>query len=212
MACVRNTIGALTVLLAVGAGCRGNRSHEPPVHLQQNMDFQEKGEAQEKNPFFADNRWMRKPPPGTVSIGNLDADDHLYRGLNLDGTIADALPVNLTLDDALLERGKERYDIYCAPCHGDQGQGDGMVTRRGGGSAVLVPSFHDKKLQPAPLGYFFRVISLGKGQMRPYASQITDEADRWAIAAWVRVLQVSHRATAADVSGKMAAAAQGRNQ
>jgi mono/diheme cytochrome c family protein len=195
----------LVVLVAASllAGCRGNRSEEPPVHLNQNMDFQARGDAQERNDFFADGRWMREPPAGTVPARSvladdgerfLKADDHLYRGIALDGTFVDALPPSMELDETLLDRGRERYDIYCAPCHGTAGHGDGMATRRGGGMSVQPVSFHRKDLQAAPLGYFFHVISKGKGEMQPYASQIQSYEDRWAIAAWTRVLQISHRA------------------
>jgi mono/diheme cytochrome c family protein len=162
------------------------------------MDFQEKGEAQERNDFFADHRFMRTPPPGTVAVGHLQEDDHRYRGIGLDGTVVDALPEGIELDETLLERGRARFNIYCAPCHGETGNADGPAARRGGGMAVDPANLHMQKLQPAPLGYFFRVMTYGKGQMRPYNVQVKPE-DRWAIAAWVRVLQVSHRAKASDI-------------
>lgn len=185
-------------MLATVAGCWGNRSDAPPVHLQQNMDQQERGDAQELNAFFKDHRVMRTPPSGTVAFGHLKADDHLYRGLDESGAVAGGLPAAIELDDALLRRGEERYGIYCAPCHGLSGRGDGAVTRRGGGLAVEAPSFHRAALQPAPLGYFFRVMTIGKGKMQSYASQVP-EHDRWAIAAWVRALQISHQAKQSDV-------------
>lgn len=188
------TLGLLVVATATLAGCRGTRSEEPPVHLNQNMDFQEHGEPQEENPFFADKRWMRKPVEGTVAVGLLKDDDHLYRGRNLDGTLADALPPSLKLDEKLLARGEARYGIYCAPCHGTTGHGNGPVTRRGGGMQPPPADLHMKRLQPEALGYFFHVISNGKGKMRPYKAQIPVE-DRWAIAAWVRTLQQSHSTT-----------------
>lgn len=186
-------LGAMTL-----AGCWGNTSEDPPIHLQQNMDFQARGDAQEANGFFDDHRYMRKPPEGTVAVGFLHGDDHLYEGRYLDGTLANTLPDGIELDEALLARGQERYGIYCSPCHGVTGHGDGLVTRRGGGLATVPANLHAKSLQPAPLGYYFRVITHGKGQMQPYAAQIQPE-DRWAIAAWVRVLQVSHRAKESDV-------------
>lgn len=178
------------------AGCRGTRSEDPPVHLQQNMDFQERGDPQEFSGFFADGRVMRKPPEGTVAVGLLKDDDHLHRGRNLDGTLADALPPSIKLDDKLLSRGEARFGIYCAPCHGGAGRGDGPVTRRGGGMMPAPANLHLARLRPEPLGYFYQVISNGKGKMRPYKAQIPVE-DRWAIAAWVRTLQVSHDAAAA---------------
>jgi mono/diheme cytochrome c family protein len=118
--------------------------------------------------------------------------------LNLDGTLADELPEGIELDEALLARGEERFNIYCSPCHGHAGHGDGPATRRGGGMAVQPVDFHRKDLQPIPFGYIFHVITNGKGQMQPYAAQVRVE-DRWAIAAWVRVLQLSHRAKPGDM-------------
>jgi len=189
----------LLAVLALAA-CRGNRSDEPPVHLNQNMDFQEKLEAQERNDFFADGRAMRKPPAGTVAVGFLADDDHLHRGRYLDGTLADALPPSIKLDEKLLTRGQERFEIYCQPCHGTTGHGDGPATRRGGGfpPGVAPANLHLKRLQPEALGYFFHVITNGKGKMRSYKAQIPVE-DRWAITAWVRTLQVSHSAKASDI-------------
>lgn len=189
-------LAVLACLAAASAGCRGNRSDVPPIHLQQNMDFQERGEPQEANPFFADGRWMRQPPEGTVAVGLLREDDHYWRGRGPDGTLADSLPPGVELDEALLQRGEERYDIYCQPCHGGAGYGDGPVTRRGGGFQGVKPAnFHTKKLGPAPLGYLFHVASWGKASMLGYAAQVPVR-DRWAIAAWVRTLQVAHRADA----------------
>jgi mono/diheme cytochrome c family protein len=179
-------------------GCRGTRSEDPPVHLQQNMDFQERGDPQEFNGFFEDGRVMRKPPDGVVAVGLLKDDDHLHQGRNLDGTLADALPPSIKLDEKLLVRGEQRFNIYCAPCHGQTGHGDGPVTRRGGGFAVVPANLHLARLRPESLGYFFHVVTNGKGKMRPYKAQISVE-DRWAIAAWVRTLQRSHDAKQSDV-------------
>jgi mono/diheme cytochrome c family protein len=186
------------VLVVAATGCWRNQSELPPVHLNQNMDQQEKGEVQERNQWFADGRVMRTPPPGTVAVGFLKEDDHLYRGLDLEGHVAEGLPESITLDEALLARGEQRYGIYCSPCHGISGRGDGIATRRGGGFAVQPANFHKQDLQPAPLGYFYRVVTYGIRTMRSYEDQISTE-DRWAIAAWVRVLQQSHRAKEGDV-------------
>jgi mono/diheme cytochrome c family protein len=190
------TLLALSALAALG--CRGNRSEDPPVHLQQNMDFQEKGEAQERSEFFEDGRVMRLPVEGTVAVGQLRDDDHLWRGRTPAGDLADALPDGVDFDEALLARGEQRYNIYCQPCHGALGYGDGPVTRRGGGFAVRPANFHAKKYEPAPLGYLFHVASEGFGTMLGYKSQVPVR-DRWAIAAWVRTLQVSQRANAEEL-------------
>ncbi len=194
------TTYAIVVMAAAAAltGCRGNRSELPPVHLQQNMDFQQRFDAQERNDFYADHRAMRDPVPGTVAIGFLKDDDHLWRGRGLDGRLMDALPPAIKLDQALLDRGQERYGIFCAPCHGATGNGNGIATRRGGGFKVQPTSFHDDRLRAMPLGYFYKVAAEGQGTMLSYAAQIPVE-DRWAIAAWVRTLQVSQSATEADL-------------
>ncbi len=190
---------AATVLAAVTvAGCRGIPSEKPPVHLQQNMDFQQRFDPQEENPFFEDGRAMRIPPEGTVPVGWLMEDDHLWRGRGPDGRLADRLPPGMKLTRELLDRGQERYGIYCAPCHDHVGTGHGIATRRGGGFAVQPKNLHEPRLRAMPLGYFYKVITDGQGTMLSYAAQIPVE-DRWAIAAWVRTLQASQLAKASDV-------------
>jgi mono/diheme cytochrome c family protein len=189
---------ALAALALGAAACRGNRSEDPPVHLVSNMDFQQRFEAQERNDFFPDHRAMREPVPGTVAYGWLKDDDHLWRGRGLDGRLADELPSGIKLDAKLLDRGQERYDIYCAPCHGHAGRGDGIVTRRGGGFKVQPKNLHEDRLRAMPLGYFYKVIAEGQGTMLSYAAQIPVK-DRWAIAAYVRTLQVAQSASETDV-------------
>ncbi|MCC6623691.1 MAG: cytochrome c [Deltaproteobacteria bacterium] len=187
---------AAPLLLVLGAGCRGNKSADPPVHPNLNMDFQQHFKAQERNAWFPDGRAMRLPVEGTVAQGQLREDDAFYHGRGPDGRLVDELPAGIALDAQLLARGEARYDIYCAPCHEKTGYGHGLVVQRG--LKVPPPSYHDPRLQAMPLGYFYDVITRGKGTMKAYASQIP-VADRWAIAAWVRVLQVSQRAELADV-------------
>ena len=198
-----------TLLVTTLAGCWGTRSELPPVHVIQNMDDQQKFDPQEDNEFFADGRSMRKPVEGTVAVGHLKDNDHLHRGRDASGRLADALPAELEFSgkdaEALLDRGKERYQIFCAPCHGDSGLGNGIVTRRGGGFQVAPKNLHEPRLKAMPLGYFYKVMAQGQGTMLSYASQIPDPRDRWAIAAWVRVLQ------RADVK-QPAAAGGGENQ
>ena len=177
-------------LAATLTGCWGNRSEDAPVHLIWNMDFQDKWDPQEKIELFPDGRAMRAPVEGTVARGFLKDDDLLWRGRDFDGRLADQLPESIKFDTALLERGRERYDIYCAPCHDQSGQGQGPVTLRGGGFKVAPANLHQERLLPMPLGYFYEVITNGKmPNMLPYAAQIPVE-DRWAIAVWVRTLQV----------------------
>ncbi|MCA9705217.1 MAG: cytochrome c [Myxococcales bacterium] len=203
MAHAPTTWAAALALLVVAGGCRGNRSDEPPVHLNQNMDFQERGDPQERNDYFADGRVMRPPVEGTVAQGQLREDDHLWRGRAPNGALADALPASVELSPALLDRGQERFNIYCQPCHGEMGMGDGPATRRGGGFAVKPANLHQKKFLPVPLGYFYDVATNGKGSMKGYKSQIPVE-DRWAIAAWVRTLQVAGQANQSEVPSQFA--------
>lgn len=190
----------LVLVASATAGCQGNRSELPPVHVIHNMDFQQRFDAQERNDFFEDGRAMRQPPQGVVAFGRkstlkdpdlLRADSHMYTGKNAAGKFVDALPKALESrlsGGELIARGEARYNIYCSPCHGETGRGDGMAVRKAGSFKVNPVSYHQKRLRPMQLGYFFNVITEGKATMLPYASQIPVE-DRWAIAAWVRTLQ-----------------------
>lgn len=185
-----NYMLAVIGLAGLLTGCWGNRSEDPPVHIIWNMDFQDKWDPQERTEFFPDGRAMRPPVEGTVARGQLKDDDLLWRGRGYDGRLADQLPESIKLDAKLLERGRERYDIYCAPCHDESGQGRGIATQRGGGFKVAPANLHQERLLPMPLGYIYEVIANGKmPNMLPYAAQIPVE-DRWAIAVWVRVLQI----------------------
>jgi len=193
----RSVTALVVATLGLGAGaCRGNKSSEPPVHLNPNMDWQAHFKPQEENAWFPDKRAMRLPVEGTVAQGQLKEDDAYYRGRDANGRLLDGLPAGMALDDKLLARGQARYNIYCAPCHEKTGYGHGMIVQRG--LKVPPPSYHDPRLQAMPLGYFFDVITHGKNTMRSYAAQIP-VADRWAISAWVRVLQLSQRAELADL-------------
>ena len=188
-------IGLIVCGLAVSA-CRGNKSSSPPVHPQLNMDFQQKYTAQDRNAWFADNRSARPPVKGTVARGQLMADSAMHFGRGDDGRLLDRLPKDLELHEGLLARGEARYNIYCSICHEKSGGGNGVITQRG--LLVAPPAFTDPRLQAMPLGYFFDVITNGKGTMKSYAAQVSVE-DRWAIAAWVRTLQIAGRARLADV-------------
>lgn len=171
---VARTMCALLALL--GVGCR------------QDMHDQPKVEPFEASEFFADGMASRKPVGGTVARGQLREDDHFYRGLDPDGNFAAELPMPLTAE--LLERGRERYDIFCSPCHSRTGDGDGMVVRRG---FKAPQSLHLERLRASPPGYYFDVISSGFGEMPSYASQVP-VADRWAIVAYIQALQLSRHA------------------
>jgi cytochrome c553 len=143
--------------------------------------------------FYADHRSARAPVEGTVARGQLLADTYFYTG-KIGNNPGEEMPFPVTRE--VLERGRERYDIYCAPCHSRTGDGNGFVPSRG--FARKPPSYHIPRLQKAPVGYFFDVMTNGFGIMPDYASQITPQ-DRWNIVAYIRALQLSQNATTADV-------------
>jgi mono/diheme cytochrome c family protein len=142
--------------------------------------------------FFSDDRSARPMVAGTVARGLLRDDPLLYTG-KVDGTNATVFP--FPVDRKTMARGRERYDIYCAPCHGRTGAGDGMIVQRG---YRRPPTLHQDRLRDAPVGHFFDVVSNGFGAMPDYAAQIRAE-DRWAIIAYIRALQLSEHALVADV-------------
>ena len=150
-----------------------------------------------KNDFFADMRASRAPVENTVARGQLNEDTYFYTG-KIGSNPGDYMPAEVPVNQATLERGRERYDIYCAPCHARMGDGNGMVPQRG---YRHPPTFHQDRLRKAPLGYFFDVITNGFGAMPDYAMQVTPE-DRWKIVAYIRALQLSQNATAADAGGQ----------
>jgi len=213
-------VRALAVTLCAAAalaGCQGDISSRPPVHLNPNMDFQRRFEVQQANPFFADGRAMRMPVEGTVAIGDLREDDHFFTGKQVKvfkpGSKAVLEPgevryefvrtlppfdqdgAPLIADERFLARGQERFGIYCAICHGQTGDGNGINVTRG---FVAPPDYWEPRLVGAPIGHFFDVITNGKGNMASYASQIPPR-DRWAIAAYVRVLQRRRAATLDEI-------------
>ncbi|HZT77172.1 MAG TPA: cytochrome c [Vicinamibacterales bacterium] len=161
---------------------------------RQDMHDQPKYIPLRESTFFGDERSARPLVPGTVARGQLREDALLYTG-KIGDKDADVFP--FPIDARVMARGQERFNIYCSPCHGRTGQGDGMVVRRG---YRRPPTFHQDRLRDAPVGHFFDVITAGFGAMPDYAAQIKVE-DRWAIIAYVRALQLSEHATAADVPG-----------
>ena len=181
--------------LVVLAGCRGMRSEDPPIHPNLNMDFQEKFEAQEANPFFADGAAMRTPVPGTVPRGLLREDTEFYLGRTENGAFVEEMPVPATRE--LLIRGRERYDIYCSVCHGRSGDGQGIIMT-GNYGYTPATSYHNERVREAADGYLYDVITNGVRNMPGYAQQVP-VADRWAIVAYVRALQRSQNATEADI-------------
>jgi mono/diheme cytochrome c family protein len=168
---------ASTVLVA---GCRQDM-HDAPRY-----------EAFEANSTFADNRASRTAPTGTVARGWLRDDEALYTG-KLAGQTVDEFP--FAIGRAELLRGQERFNIYCTPCHGKLGDGNGMVVSRGLRQAA---SYHQDRLRQEKLGYFYDVITNGFGAMQGYAEQIPVR-DRWLIVAYVRTLQLSQHASVNEV-------------
>lgn len=188
---IHTTLILLAVLLT---GCQGQVSDKPPVHLNRNMDYQEKFEAQEANSFFADGRAMRAPVPGTIARGWLKEDSAWWTGRDESGEYVNN-PVELTME--VMERGQDRYNIYCAVCHGLAGDGKGIIMT-GPYGYVPAPTYHSELLRARKDGYLFDAISYGVRSMPGYGQQIA-VADRWAIVAYVRALQRSQYATGADV-------------
>jgi mono/diheme cytochrome c family protein len=175
-------LGGLLLAGGLLAGCRQDM-HDTPRY-----------EALEESDFFKDKRAMRPIPEGTVARGNLREDDVYYTGKDGNEPVQ-ALPAQVKLDKALLDRGQQRFNIYCSPCHSPLGDGNGTVVQRG---YKRPSSFHDQRLRDMGIGYFYDVISNGFGQMPDYAAQVAP-ADRWAIAAYIRVLQRSQTGTIQDV-------------
>ena len=159
---------------------------------RQDMHDQAKYEPLEQSDFFGDNRSERAPVEGTVARGQLRDDDLYYAG-KVNGQPATAFPFQIT--ESIVKRGQERYNIYCSPCHDELGSGHGMIVRRG---FKKPNSYHIDRLRQAPVGYYFDVITNGFGVMPSYAEQVP-VADRWAIIAYIRALQLSQHATMDDV-------------
>jgi mono/diheme cytochrome c family protein len=176
----RTAAVAVIVMTVAFAGCRQDM-HDAPRY-----------EPLEASTFFADGRGSRMLVANTVARGMLREDDHLYQG-KIDGELTDVFPMPVTSD--VMARGQERFNVFCSPCHGQTGQGNGMVVQRG---FRAPPSYHEARLRDAPAGYFFDVMTHGFGAMFDYSSQIS-VSDRWAIAAYIRALQRSQQATIDDV-------------
>ncbi len=187
----------VAVLVAAGAllGCRGTSSPAPPVHINPNMDWQERFDPQAANAFFRDGRAMRPLVPGTVARGFLRDDVRFFFGREESGEFVATLPLPVTAE--LLSRGRERYNIYCAPCHGEAGDGQGIIST-GNYGYVPAPTYHSDNLRSQTDGYLYEVATNGVRSMPGYASQVP-VADRWAIVAYIRALQRSQHADRADV-------------
>lgn len=182
------------------ARARGAKADRTRLRLIQDMGTQEKFLPQSENPLFLDSRAMRPPVDGTVRRGALGDDRAYLEGRDADGRFIEAFPVDV--NRALLLRGQERYNVYCSPCHGLGGAGDGLVSRRADqlqeGTWVPPLTFHGEQVRGRPVGHIYNTIANGIRNMPSYGGQIAVE-DRWAIVAYVRALQRSQFATIHDV-------------
>ena len=177
-------LAAATLILA--GGCRQDM-HDGPYY-----------ERLEKSAFFDDGRASRPPVEGAVARGELRADDHLWTG-HVDGELAATFP--FPVDREVVMRGRERFEIYCAPCHGKLGDGNGMITQRG---FEHPPTYHQDRLRNAPAGHFYNVIANGYGRMYSFNDRVKVR-DRWAIVAYIRALQLSQGASVDELPQAMVA-------
>jgi mono/diheme cytochrome c family protein len=176
---------ATTLLLAAAAllllaGCRSDMQNQPYQRPLAESDF------------YADKRAARPLVEGTVARGHERADSYFYTG-KIGSEDGNYMPFPVTAE--VMQRGQQRFNIYCSPCHGETGDGNGMIVQRG---LKRPPSYHTERLRKAPIGYFFDVMTNGFGVMLDYSQQVKPE-DRWAIAAYIKALQLSQGATRADV-------------
>jgi mono/diheme cytochrome c family protein len=192
----RRVLGTMALASAlVSAGCaRGCTSSRPPIHLNPSMDNQPKVRPQAASAFFFNGAAMREPVPGTIAIGGLKEDSAFFTGKGEDGQFVATIPV--ATDDRMVERGRDRYRIYCQPCHDTRGDGKGILFQRGN---VPTASLHMEKIVQYTDGQIFDVITNGQGLMASYRWPIAP-ADRWAIVAYVRTLQRERAARATAVA------------
>jgi len=184
---MRRRLPASVVLALLSSAC------------QQDMASQPRYNPLSRSDFFPDGLSARPIPEDTVARGHLRDGSLLYTG-KVQGAFGDLVP--FPIDEASLRRGKERFEIYCTPCHGRAGRGDGVVVMRG---YRQPPSFHIERLQKVPAGYFFDVITNGFGRMPDYASEVAVR-DRWRIVAYIRALQLSQKVPVTDLTPAQAAA------
>lgn len=185
--------------LSTLTGCHIDMWRQPKIH-----------NPQRENPFFEDGVSMRYPPPGTIARGAVRDDEAFYYGTTgngkylvteIPGQALAAFPGKSVQERrlAMLKRGQERYNIFCTPCHGRIGDGNGMIALRGFSLRRPPGNYHTERLRTMPIGHFYDVIVNGYGTMYSYASRIPEVPDRWAIAAYIRALQLSQNARLEDV-------------
>ena len=185
MSIIRTSFFVLAIILMIG--CRGDHSTKPPIHLNPNMDSQDKFKAQSMNPFFADSSAMRLPVEGTIAQSKYFGNDEYLTGKNINGNLVEN-PELLTAE--LINRGEDRFNIYCAICHGEKGDGKGNITKYK--YPIPPTSFQQDWLIEKKDGHYFDVITNGIRTMPSYKHQIPVK-DRWAIVSYVRKLQESKK-------------------
>jgi mono/diheme cytochrome c family protein len=192
---------AAAVPFSLAALARVSTNTSTRFHIVPDMDFQQKYKPQRKNTFFEDQRAMRLDVAGTVAVGELRDDDHFYQG-KLNGKFATTFPPQIEISEQTMARGQERFGIYCTPCHGVDGSGQGMVHQRARslmqGTWVQPTDLHQDVLRYKSVGELFEGISKGVRNMPGYARQM-DPADRWAVVLYLRALQRSQTASLADL-------------
>jgi len=194
------------VLLVSILGFRGTPFTKPPADvfpewLFPGMKYQPKFRPQSASQFFADGRADRMPPAHTVMRGMLDEDDHMYRGKDANGQFARGFPSGLTIDLKFLQHGQQKYTIYCSPCHGLDGSGDGILSKYGFGTLSSNGNYHSDRIRNMPEGQIFDTITHGSQSkvMFPYGDKLTPE-DRWAVVAYVRALERAQEGKVTDVT------------
>ncbi|MDP7008878.1 MAG: cytochrome c [Phycisphaerales bacterium] len=203
---VTSCVAIMILAIIFRARSEGVYNDKPRIHFIQNMDNQPKYVSQEANALFLDGRAMRPKIEGTVSQTEMTSDTHYFMGV-VDEAWADSFPSAVTVDRDFLERGQDRYNIFCALCHGIGGLGDGVVHHRAtqlvetginGTTWVAPKNLHEDAIATQPVGQIYNSITNGVRTMAAYGSQIP-VADRWAIVAYIKALQVSQNADASTV-------------
>jgi hypothetical protein len=186
-------IASLLIIILSASCTRERPSENPPIHIIKDMDNQPKYKAQAKSEFFENEATMRQPVPGTIPQGYLRTDEVYFDGKNTDGSFVKIAPIDVTVQN--LNRGRERFDIYCSPCHSRVGDGKGIMINRG---YIPPPTFHSDRLREIEDGHIYDVITNGIRSMPSYAHQIPPD-DRWKIVVYMRALQRSQNATIEDI-------------